>query len=136
IPSPTPSATRGTCEARIVTVAVRFAPSPTGLLQAGNGRAAVLNALFALQHGGRFLLRIDDTDETRSRAEFETAIVDDMAGLGIPYDPFERQSARIGDYGVAAEGLKESGRLYACFETAAELERKRRRQMSAGKPPV
>jgi glutamyl-tRNA synthetase len=119
-----------------VTVAVRFAPSPTGLLQAGNGRAALLNALFALQQGGRFLLRIDDTDEARSRAEFETAIVDDLAWLGIRYDLFERQSARIGDYEAVAERLKASGRLYACFETAAELERKRRRQMSAGRPPI
>jgi glutamyl-tRNA synthetase len=119
-----------------MTVAVRFAPSPTGLLQAGNGRAAVLNALFAMQRSGKFLLRIDDTDDLRSRPEFETAIVDDMAWLGIRHDLFERQSARIAVYREAAERLKASGHLYACFETAAELERKRRRQMSAGKPPV
>jgi glutamyl-tRNA synthetase len=117
-------------------VIVRFAPSPTGFLQAGNGRAAVLNALFAMQRKGKFLLRIDDTDDMRSRPEFETAIVDDMAWLGIRYDLFERQSARIAGYEAAAGRLKVSGRLYACFETTAELERKRKREMAAGKPPI
>src|SRR5437660_11308651 len=107
-----PSATRGRCETRLMTVAVRFAPSPTGLLQAGNGRAAVLNALFALQSGGQFLLRIDDTDDVRSRPEFETAIVDDMAWLGIHHDQYERQSARIAAYEAAAERLKAAGHLY------------------------
>jgi glutamyl-tRNA synthetase len=119
-----------------MTVLVRFAPSPTGYLQAGNGRAAVLNALFATKEGGRFLLRIDDTDDTRSTREFEVAILEDLAWLGVRHDLFARQSDRIAHYQHAAEALKAAGRLYACYETAAELDRKRKRQMSQKKPPV
>lgn len=115
---------------------VRVAPSPTGYLQAGNGRAAVLNFLFALKEGGKFLLRIDDTDDTRSRAEYETAIIEDLAWLGVRHDLFARQSERVELYRKAAEDLKASGHLYPCYETAAELERKRRRQLAQKKPPV
>lgn len=119
-----------------MTVLVRFAPSPTGYLQAGNGRAAVLNVLFAKKEGGRFLLRIDDTDDTRSTKEFEAAILQDLAWLGVHHDLFARQSDRIVQYQQAAETLKASGRLYACYETAAELDRKRKRQMAQKKPPI
>src|SRR5258708_37293137 len=98
-----------------MTVVVRFAPSPTGYLQVRNGRAAVLNALFAIREGGKFLLRIDDTDDTRSRPEFETAIVEDLDWLGTRHDIFARQSDRGGLYREAAERLKASGRLYACY---------------------
>jgi glutamyl-tRNA synthetase len=119
-----------------MSVVVRFAPSPTGFLQAGNGRAAVLNALFAIREQGKFLLRIDDTDETRSRPEFETAIVEDLEWLGTRHDVFARQSERVGLYREAAERLKSSGRLYACYETAQDLEGKRKRQMALGKPPI
>jgi glutamyl-tRNA synthetase len=119
-----------------MTVLVRFAPSPTGYLQAGNGRAAVLNALFAKREGGRFLLRIDDTDDTRSTKDFEAAILEDLSWLGVHHDLFARQSDRIAHYQQAAETLKASGRLYACYETAAELDRKRKRQMAQKKPPV
>src|SRR5690348_11420286 len=119
-----------------MSVTVRFAPSPTGYLQAGNGRAAVLNALFAKRQSGRFLLRIDDTDESRSAKEFETAILDDLAWLGVNHDVFARQSDRIAKYEHAAEVLKASGRLYACYETPAELDRKRKRQMAQKKPPI
>ncbi|MEJ1969060.1 MAG: glutamate--tRNA ligase [Rhizomicrobium sp.] len=114
----------------------RFAPSPTGYLQVGNGRAAVLNALFARKTGGRFMLRIDDTDDTRSTAEFEAAILEDLAWLGLAHDIFARQSDRAALYGAAAETLKASGRLYPAYETPDELERRRRRQMAAHKPPV
>jgi glutamyl-tRNA synthetase len=119
-----------------MSVVVRFAPSPTGLLQAGNGRASVLNALFARKEGGKFLLRIDDTDDTRSKPEFETAIIEDLAWLGTPHDLFARQSDRIGQHERAAELLKSAGRLYPCYETAAELDRKRKRQMAQKKPPI
>src|SRR5215470_12510262 len=119
-----------------MTVLVRFAPSPTGYLQAGNGRAAVLNALFAKKEGGRFLLRIDDTDEERSTKAFEAAILEDLSWLGVHHDLFARQSDRIAQYKRAAESLKASGRLYACYETAAELDRKRKRQMAQKKPPI
>jgi len=82
------------------------------------------------------MLRIDDTDDTRSTKEYEDAIREDYAWLGIAHDVFARQSDRVAQYGEAAEKLKSSGRLYAAYETAAELERKRKRQMAAHKPPV
>ena len=115
---------------------VRIAPSPTGYLQAGNGRAAVLNALFAKKTGGKFMLRIDDTDVARSTREYEAAIVEDLAWLGLAHDIFARQSDRVTLYQAAAEKLKESGRLYPAYETAEELERRRKRQMAAHLPPV
>ena len=117
-------------------IVVRVAPSPTGYLHVGNARAALLNYLFARHVGGKFMLRIDDTDDTRSKPEFEQAILEDLAWLGLGYDIFARQSDRLTHYQTAAEKLKQSGRLYACYETAAELERRRKRQMAAGKPPV
>ncbi|HEY0301652.1 MAG TPA: glutamate--tRNA ligase [Rhizomicrobium sp.] len=119
-----------------MTTTTRVAPSPTGLLQAGNGRAAVLNALYARKTGGKFMLRIDDTDDTRSTKEFEAAIIEDMAWLGLAHDIFARQSDRVSLYQQAAEKLKASGRLYPAYETADELERRRKRQMAAHKPPV
>jgi glutamyl-tRNA synthetase len=115
---------------------VRIPPSPTGYLQVGNGRMAVLNALFAKKTGGKILLRIDDTDDTRSTKEFEAAILEDYAWLGIAHDVFARQSDRVALYEAAAEKLKAAGRLYACYETADELERRRKRQMAQHKPPV
>ncbi|MEI9995209.1 MAG: glutamate--tRNA ligase [Rhizomicrobium sp.] len=115
---------------------VRIAPSPTGHLQVGNGRAAVLNALFAKKTGGRFMLRIDDTDDTRSTKEFEAAILEDYAWLGLHHDIFARQSDRVTIYEEAAAKLKAAGRLYPAYETADELERRRKRQMAAHKPPV
>jgi glutamyl-tRNA synthetase len=119
-----------------MTTIVRVAPSPTGYLHVGNARAALLNYLFARHVGGKFMLRIDDTDDTRSKSEFEEAILEDMTWLGLGYDLFARQSDRLTHYQAAAEKLKQSGRLYACYETAAELDRRRKRQMAAGKPPV
>ncbi len=115
---------------------VRIAPSPTGYLQVGNGRAAVLNALFAKKSGGKFMLRIDDTDDTRSTKEFEDAIIEDYAWLGLKDDLFARQSDRFALYEAAAEKLKASGRLYPAYETPEELERRRKRQMAMHKPPV
>ncbi|HUO03464.1 MAG TPA: glutamate--tRNA ligase family protein, partial [Rhizomicrobium sp.] len=117
-------------------IIVRVAPSPTGYLHVGNARAALLNYLFARHAGGKFMLRIDDTDDTRSKPEYETAIVEDLAWLGLEHDLFARQSDRLTHYQAAAERLKQCGRLYACYETAAELERRRKRQMAAGKPPI
>jgi len=119
-----------------MSIVVRFAPSPTGYLQAGNGRAAALNFLLARKDGGQFLLRIDDTDDTRSKPEFEEAILEDMGWLGINHDLFARQSERVPLYVNATEKLKAAGLLYPCYETATELERKRRRLLSQGKPPI
>lgn len=117
-------------------ILVRFAPSPTGLLHAGNARTAVLNFLFARAHGGKFLLRIDDTDKERSTQEFEDAILEDLAWLGIRHDEFARQSAREQRYRKAAEKLKSAGKLYPCFESPDELERKRKRQQARHLAPV
>ncbi len=86
-----------------MTPIVRVAPSPTGLLHVGNARAALLNYLFALREGGKFLLRIDDTDDTRSKPEFEAAILEDLAWLGLHHDIFARQSDRAARYRDAAE---------------------------------
>lgn len=115
---------------------VRFAPSPTGLLHVGNARTALLNFLFAHKEGAKFLLRIDDTDTERSKPEFEAAIVEDLGWLGITHDLFARQIERAPAHDAAAETLKASGLLYPCFETAAELDRRRKRQIAAHKPPV
>lgn len=117
-------------------VTVRFAPSPTGKLHVGNVRAALFNYLFARKAGGTYLLRLDDTDLDRSTAEFAQGIETDLAWLGIRHDLFARQSDRIAAYEAAAEQLKASGRLYPCYETAAELTRKRNRQLAQKKPPV
>jgi len=117
-------------------VVVRFAPSPTGLLHVGNARTALLNFLYARKNGGKFLLRIDDTDAERSKPEYEAAIVEDLNWLGIAHDLFARQSERAGAHQAAAEKLKASGRLYPCYETQLELDRRRQRQIAAGKPPV
>src|SRR3712207_101725 len=115
---------------------VRFAPSPTGLLHIGNARTALLNALFARREGGTFILRFDDTDLERSKPEFAAAIEEDLAWLGIPPDLVARQSDRFDLYASVADRLKAMGRLYACYETPEELERRRRRQLGRGLPPI
>lgn len=115
---------------------VRFAPSPTGLLHIGNARMAVVNWLYARKHGGRMILRLDDTDQERSTVEFADAIQADLTWLGLEWDTLERQSSRMAAYDAAFERLKADGRIYACYETPEELEYKRKRQMRAGKPPV
>jgi glutamyl-tRNA synthetase len=117
-------------------VTVRFAPAPTGLLHVGSIRPALFNFLFARKEGGRFILRIDDTDKERSQEQYVEAIKEDLAWLAIGYDDMERQSARVLRYAAAAERLRSAGRLYPCYETADELERKRRRQMARGEAPV
>lgn len=119
-----------------MTVTVRFAPSPTGRLHVGNARVALINWLFARQAGGRFILRIDDTDTERSRKDHEDAIEADLAWLGLTWDAKANQSARFAVYEAAAEKLKGEGRLYACYETPEELDYKRKRQMARGQPPV
>lgn len=115
---------------------VRFAPSPTGRIHIGNARTALLNFLFAKKHHGEFVLRFDDTDVERSKEEFAQAIEVDLAWLGIVPDVTLRQSGRIALYHAAAEKLREAGRLYPCYESAEELDRKRKRQQARGLPPV
>src|SRR3954452_14976543 len=115
---------------------VRFAPSPTGHIHIGNTRVALLNALFARREGGTFILRFDDTDLARSKQEYADSIETDLTWLGIPPDIVVRQSERFAFYDAAAEQLKASGRLYACYETQDELEFRRKRQLARGMPPI
>ncbi|MEO0636660.1 MAG: glutamate--tRNA ligase [Pseudomonadota bacterium] len=115
---------------------VRFAPSPTGKIHIGNARTALFNWLYAKSNGGSFILRYDDTDAARSTREFADQILVDLNWLGIEPDRIERQSERFASYDAAAEKLKEAGLLYPCYETADELERKRKRLLARGLPPI
>lgn len=115
---------------------VRFAPSPTGRIHIGNARVALINFLFASAHHGRFILRFDDTDFARSTEEFAAAIEVDLAWLGITPDAVFRQSQRVALYDEAAARLREAGRLYSCYETPEELEKRRKLQQARGLPPV
>ena len=119
-----------------MTVTTRFAPSPTGTLHVGNVRTALHNWLLAKQAGGRFLLRIDDTDKERSREEYVEAIRADLAWLGLVPDGEERQSARFELYERAFQKLIAAGRVYRCYETAQELELKRKILLGRGLPPI
>jgi glutamyl-tRNA synthetase len=122
--------------AEFVAPVVRFAPSPTGRIHIGNARTAMLNYFFARRHGGTFLLRFDDTDSERSTEEYALGIEVDLAWLGATPDRKMRQSERFALYDAAAKKLKDAGRLYPCYETQDELERKRKLQIARGAPPV
>jgi glutamyl-tRNA synthetase len=119
-----------------MTVITRFAPSPTGRLHVGNIRTALHNALFALKHGGRFILRIDDTDRVRSTPQFDQAIHDDLAWLGLVPDGVVRQSERFDLYEREFGRLKADGRIYACYETPEELDLRRKVLLGRGLPPI
>lgn len=114
----------------------RFAPSPTGRLHVGNIRTALHNWMLARQAGGTFILRIDDTDAARSREDFVEAIRADLTWLGLTWDREERQSARLDRYEAAFDALRQAGRIYPCYESAQELEVKRKIQLSRGLPPI
>jgi glutamyl-tRNA synthetase len=115
---------------------VRFAPSPTGLMHVGNARIAIINYLFCKKNDGIFLLRIDDTDNIRSKKEYESAILTDLEWLEIGHDEFFRQSERIERYKEVMDQLISENVLYKCFETTEELEYKRRMALSKGNAPV
>jgi len=117
-------------------IKVRFAPSPTGRLHIGNIRTALYNWLFATGQGGTFVLRLDDTDTERSTQEFADGIVEDLAWLGIRPHETQAQSKRFAEYDKAADALREAGLLYACFETPDEIDRRRKRLMARGLPPI
>ena len=117
-------------------VTTRFAPSPTGRLHVGNIRTALHNALFARANGGRFLLRIDDTDAARSSEAFVDAIHADLAWLGLIPDAVVRQSERFALYERDFDRLKAAGRVYPCYETAEELDLRRKVLLGRGLPPV
>jgi len=123
-------------------IRVRFAPSPTGYIHIGNTRIALFNWLFALRHRkageeqAQFILRYDDTDTERSKQEYIDGIAEDTAWFGIKPDEVYFQSARFDRYKVIIDSLKEMGLLYPCYETAEELERRRRIRLSRKLPPI
>lgn len=119
-----------------MTVAVRFAPSPTGKLHVGSARTALIVWLWARKNKGTFLLRIDDTDLERSREENVEDIMEGLKWLGLDWDNFARQRDRAADYDKAIQKLKDNGRLYPCYETEEELALKRKVQLSRGLPPI
>src|SRR5579864_4951530 len=102
----------------------RFAPSPNGFLHLGHALSALLNADMAKAAGGRLLLRIEDIDETRCKPEFETAIYEDLAGLGLTWEqPVRRQSEHYDDYRNALAQLDAAGLIYPSFESRADITR-------------
>lgn len=115
---------------------VRFAPSPTGYIHIGNTRIALFNWLFAQANKGQFVLRYDDTDTERSKQEYINAIAVDLDWLGIKPDEIDYQSKRFDRYNAVVEALKTQGLLYACYETADELDRRRKIRLSRKLPPV
>jgi glutamyl-tRNA synthetase len=119
-----------------MTIVTRFAPSPTGRIHVGNIRTALHNWLWARKQGGRFILRIDDTDRARSEEAWVEAIRADLTWLGLGWDEEHRQSARFDAYEAALERLRAAGRVYPAYETAQELDLKRKIQLGRGKPPV
>lgn len=122
-------------------VRVRFAPSPTGNLHVGSARTAIFNWLFARRHGGRFVLRIEDTDATRSKDEYTQSILEGLRWLGMDWDegpdaggdcgPYF-QSQRLGAYREAAERLVREGKAYLCFCSTERLDEMRKQQEAAG----
>jgi len=119
-----------------MTVTTRFAPSPTGNLHVGNVRTALHNWLWARKLGGRFVLRIDDTDLERSKEAFVIQIRADLGWLGLDWDAEARQSERFALYETRFEALKAAGRIYACYETPEELDLRRKVLLGRGLPPV
>jgi glutamyl-tRNA synthetase len=119
-----------------MSIVTRFAPAPTGRLHVGNIRTAAHNWLWARKNGGRFILRLDDTDQARSSEEAAVGIREDLAWLGLQPDAEYRQSERFGLYDAALEQLHRAGRVYPAYETAQELDLKRKVQLSRGRPPV
>lgn len=114
----------------------RFAPSPTGYIHVGNLRTALMNYLITRKAGGTFILRLDDTDQERSKQEYADGIMADLDWLGLHWDRVEKQSLRFDRYYEAADQLRAAGRFYECFETPVELDLKRKKQLNMHKPPV
>ena len=115
---------------------LRFAPSPTGFIHVGNARSAVLNWVYAKKNKGEFILRIDDTDKIRSKKDYEKNIKENLRWLGLDWDKTFNQSSKYENYEINILKLKESGRIYPCFETEEELSLKRKSLLSSGKPPI
>jgi glutamyl-tRNA synthetase len=134
-------------------ITTRFAPSPTGELHLGNARTALFSWLFARHHGGRFVLRIEDTDTERSKEAWTSALMDDLAWMGLAWDAGPehpagppppdageekteyRQSRRGAIYARHSATLDARGLTYPCYCTPLELELSRKSQLAAGRPP-
>ena len=114
----------------------RFAPSPTGYIHVGNLRTALMNYLIARKSGGTFILRLDDTDQDRSKQEYADGIMADLDWLGLHWDRVEKQSLRMDRYRAAADELRAANRFYECFESPVELDLKRKKQLNMHRPPV
>lgn len=119
-----------------MTVTSRFAPSPTGSLHLGNTRTAFIAYLVARAAGGKFILRIDDTDRVRSKDEYTQSLKQDMQWLGMTWDEYYHQHGREDIYNAARDKLLAMGRLYPCYETEEELALKRKVQLGRGAPPI
>lgn len=119
-----------------MSVRVRFAPSPTGHLHVGGARTAIFNWLFAKHHNGKFILRVEDTDQARSTRESEEMVLDDLRWLGLQWDegPY-RQSERLDLYARFGRELIERGAAYRCYCTEEELEAKRKQAELESRPP-
>ena len=119
-----------------MTTTTRFAPSPSGELHLGNARTALFNWLLARRDGGRFLLRIEDTDAERSKAEFTAQLKTDLQWLGLAWDGEIVEQSKRGDvYCEALDRLAAVGRVYPCYCTPLEIEMSRKTQIASGKPP-
>lgn len=110
-------------------VRVRMAPSPTGLLHVGTVRTALFNWLFARHTGGKFVMRIEDTDLERSQREFEADILEGLKWIGLDWDEFYRQSDRLPIYSKYIQKLLDEGKIFWCYHAEEELEKERRDQM-------
>ncbi|MDD9900304.1 MAG: glutamate--tRNA ligase [Alphaproteobacteria bacterium] len=119
-----------------MTVAVRFAPSPTGTLHIGSARTALIVWLFARKNKGTFMLRIDDTDQERSKEENVQDIEKALKWLGLDWDSYARQRDNTANYDAAIQKLKDSGRLYPCYESEEELALKRKSLLARSLPPI
>ena len=119
-----------------MTTICRFAPSPTGFLHVGNIRAAIINYLYAKKTGGKFILRLDDTDVERVKDEYREMILQDMSWLNLKYESLVKQSDRLPEYKAAKNRLIEHGRLDECFESAEELNLQRKSQIASGITPI
>ena len=125
-------------------IRVRFAPSPTGYLHIGNVRTALFNYLFAKREGGKFILRVEDTDQERSRQEYRDALIEDLAWMGIRWDegpglggelgPYQ-QSERLAIYQKYVEKLIAEGKAYYCYVTEEEVEESKRLAHLEKRPP-
>lgn len=117
-------------------VKFRFAPSPTGKIHIGNVRTAIITWIAARSMGGDFMLRIDDTDAERSKDEYTEALKTDLQWLGLYWDDYAHQRDRWDRYNEVIQKLKDDGRLYPCYETAEQLELKRKSLLNRGLPPI